>query len=130
MQSIETFSFRQLSCSRITAYHNNAICSTWPKDVMFTNHIFACQVQWIFDYCRVSVKRSEHFENRFFKLSFHIFFRWNYQLFYFYIIKQISIAKFCTKHACASKWMNRASFRSILGTSVLGTQVQSKSLNK
>ena len=115
-----TLSFCRLSCSRITAYHNNATCYTCPKDVIFTSHIFEWQIQRIFDYSRFSVKGSHHFEKRFFKLSFHIFFIWNYQLFYFYIMKY-----YCEiLYACASE-RKQEFIQSISGTSILGPQFQS-----
>ena len=76
-----------LSCSRITAYPNNAIYNTCPKGVMFTNHVFECPIQPKFDYSRFSEKGDQDFESRFFKLSFHILIIWNDKLFCFYIIK-------------------------------------------
>ena len=117
----DTLSLCRLFYSRITAYRNNAICYMWPNDVMFTSHIFEWQIQQIFDYSRFSVKGSQHFEKRFFKLSFHIFFIWNYQLFYFYIVKY-----YCEiLYACVSERNQQEFIQSISGTSILGPQVQS-----
>ena len=117
----DTLSLCQLFFSRITAYGNNAICYTSPKDVMFTSHTFEWQIQRIFNYFRFSVKGSQHFEKWFFNLSFHIFFIWNYQLFYFYIVKY-----YCEiLYACASGRNVQEFIQSISGTSILGHQVQS-----
>ena len=117
----DTLSLCQLFFSRITAYGNNAICYTSPKDVMFTSHTFEWQIQRIFNYFRFSVKGSQHFEKWFFNLSFHIFFIWNYQLFYFYIVKY-----YCEiLYACASGRSVQEFIQSISGTSILGHQVQS-----
>ena len=102
----DTLSFCQLSCSRITAYYHNAIWYTWPKDVIFTNHIFEWQIQQTFDYSRFSVKGSQHVEKSFLKLSFQIFLMWNDQLFCFYIVKY-----YCKiLHDVQVKGMNRSSF--------------------
>ena len=57
----------------------NAIFYTCPKDVMFTNHIFEWQIRRILDCSRFSLKEGQYFKNRFFKLSFHIFFIWNHR---------------------------------------------------
>lgn len=78
---------------------NNTICDTHPNGLILTNHSFKRQIHWIFWYMIIVYKilykiikiytnsldflwKSTFLKTSFFKLSFHIFFKWNCGLFF------------------------------------------------
>ena len=132
------------------SYPNNAICNTCPNGVMFTNHIFEWQIQRIFDYFRflltLSRRRPISYRNQsidFLCKSMEIktlkvgfsnvhSISWLYEIINCFVFtsssKQELLNSVQSMHGKLNKWTGVRSFRSILGTSALCVQVQSKSL--